>query len=100
MGKINCWEYKECGREAGGHRARELGECPAAVCEKTNGINEGTMGGRVCWAISGTLCGGEVQGFFATKVDSCLDCDFFKRVLEEQGPALARLSEIMQAMQK
>lgn len=100
MGKINCWEHKQCGREPDGFRVKEFGECPAAVEDRANGMNDGVKGGRVCWAISGTLCGGKVQGVFASKVDSCLDCDFFKLVLEEQGPSLARLSEILKVLKK
>lgn len=29
--KLNCWEFKKCGREPGGLKARERGACPATV---------------------------------------------------------------------
>ncbi|MGD2271879.1 MAG: serine/threonine protein kinase, partial [Desulfobacterales bacterium] len=88
--KPNCWEYKHCGREPEGKRADELGVCPAAADSTFDGINSGTCAGRFCWAVAGTFCGGKVQGTFAEKRDSCLSCDFFKRVRAEEGTANLR----------
>ena len=85
MHRINCWQFKKCGREPGGEKADELGVCPAATEDKTHGYNEGRYGGRICWAISGTFCQGEVKGTYAAKISSCVDCDFFKLVQKEQG---------------
>jgi len=28
-GKLNCWEFKKCGRQPGGPKVAELGVCPA-----------------------------------------------------------------------
>jgi hypothetical protein len=84
MSKINCWEHKGCGRELGGANAETLGVCPATTETKLDGLNSGKNGGRACWPIAGTLCGGEVQGTFATKVGSCMACDFFKLVCKEE----------------
>ncbi|MBW2556726.1 MAG: protein kinase [Deltaproteobacteria bacterium] len=83
--KLNCWEYKECGREPGGEKAGEFGICPAASDTSFDGINTGRCAGRFCWAVAGTFCGDSVQGTFAEKRDSCLSCDFFNRVQEEEG---------------
>ena len=44
----NCWEMRGCGRERGGSRAKDLGECIASREQL----------GHSCWAIAGTLCGG------------------------------------------
>ncbi len=63
---MNCWEFKHCGREAGGAKAAQLGVCPAYPDH-----------GNVCARIAGTLCGGVVQGTFAAKVANCIRCDFF-----------------------
>ncbi len=79
----NCWEYKGCGREPGGVHVQEYGVCPASTDSSCDGLNGGTNGGRLCWAIAGTLCDGEVQGIFAEKLSSCVSCDFFKKVQEE-----------------
>ncbi len=87
MKKQNCWEFKKCGREPGGEKVGELGVCPAATDVSCNGLNSGDNGGRICWAVTGTFCGGEVQGSFAQKQLSCMACDFFKKVKEEEGLA-------------
>lgn len=86
MAKQNCWEFKKCGREPGGAKTNELGVCPATTEKRTDGMNGGKNGGRACWAITGTLCGGKSQGTFATKVGNCLKCEFYQAVGAEEGP--------------
>ncbi|MGA9119814.1 MAG: hypothetical protein WB699_10655 [Bacteroidota bacterium] len=81
----NCWEYKKCGREPGGVKSAELGVCPACLDVRTNGVHGGKNGGRACWALTGTFCGGKVQGSFATKLISCMECEFYKLVSKEEG---------------
>lgn len=76
----NCWEFKKCGREPNGANVAELGECPATTEKTTDGLNGGKNGGRICWAVTGTFCGGKVQGSFAEKQVSCMTCDFFSEV--------------------
>lgn len=63
---MNCWEFKKCGREPGGSKAAELGLCPATKGHGTH-----------CAQIAGTLCGGKVQGSFATKLRNCMACEFY-----------------------
>jgi len=86
MSKPNCWEIKKCGREAGGTRCSDMGVCPASTDTSSNGINNGKNAGRLCWAIAGTCCDGKVQGDFAQKSVSCMYCEVFKQVKEEEGP--------------
>jgi hypothetical protein len=93
--KQNCWEFKRCGREPGGAKSGELGVCPAATETRVHGINSGKNGGRACWALAGTLCGGKVQGTFAAKVANCLACDFYKLVTQEEGTSCVNAKEIM-----
>jgi hypothetical protein len=83
--KQNCWEFKKCGREPGGSKAQDLGVCPAATEPRLNGTNDGKNGGRACWALTGTLCGGQVQGTFAAKVGNCAKCEFYQTVVQEEG---------------
>jgi hypothetical protein len=59
--------------------------CAAASDAASNGVNQGVNGGRFCWSVTGTLCGGEVQGTFAQKRLSCLSCEFYKQVKAEEG---------------
>lgn len=80
----NCWEHKKCGRHVGGPKVEELGICPAAMDTSANGLNGGIHAGRICWAVAGTLCGGEVQGEFAHKRSTCMSCDFFTKVKQEE----------------
>jgi hypothetical protein len=86
MAKQNCWEFKKCGREPDGAKAKELGVCPAAIEKRADGVNGGKNGGRACWAVTGTLCGGNTQGTFASKVGNCLKCEFYQLVGAEEGP--------------
>lgn len=83
--KKNCWEFKKCGREPGGERAKDLGVCAAATEKKLDGIHEGKNAGRTCWVVTGTLCKGEVQGTFAQKYKNCEKCEFYQEVRKEEG---------------
>jgi tRNA A-37 threonylcarbamoyl transferase component Bud32 len=85
--KLNCWEFMRCEREPGGKKAESLGICPAAGDQSFKGINDGDCGGRFCWAVSGTFCNGQPQGTFAEKRASCMECEFYKQVREEEGNA-------------
>lgn len=84
MKQQNCWDVNRCGRQAGGEKAATLGVCPAALPGKFDGINQGERGGRFCWAIVGTFCGGNIKGTFAEKIMNCLDCGFLQSVREEE----------------
>jgi hypothetical protein len=77
---MNCWEFKKCGREKGGAKAEELGVCPAWPDH-----------GKNCAHVAGTLCGGRVQGAFATKLASCMQCEFYKSEnYSKERPALTK----------
>ena len=65
--KMNCWEFKKCGREVGGAKVKELGVCPSYP-----------NNGKSCAYVAGTFCGGEIQGTFASKLYNCMKCDFYK----------------------
>ena len=85
MAKKNCWEVKNCGRIPGGDKVDEMGVCPVAEDASADGLNSGAKGGRICWAVAGTFCGGKKQGTFADKRLSCMGCEFYKQVNEEEG---------------
>lgn len=95
MARQNCWEVTRCGRQPGGHKEAELGTCPASVESRADGINGGRNGGRACWALAGTLCRGEVQGSFATKLANCMQCSFYLQVAEEEGADLLTARTIL-----
>lgn len=74
--KLNCWEFKECGRETGGRNAAQLGVCPAATTEQADGIHGGKAGGRCCWVTAGLSS--------VDKFDECHSCDFYELVRKEE----------------
>ena len=65
----NCWEFKKCGRELGGNKAKDMGVCPANPHH-----------GHECGMVAGTFCGGKVQGPDAQKHATCMGCDWYKEV--------------------
>jgi hypothetical protein len=85
LAKLNCWEFTKCGREQGGLLAEEMGVCHAATVKRMDGINSGKNGGRICWAIAGTLCEGKLEGTHASRSCGCRLCDFYIKVKEEEG---------------
>jgi len=84
--KLNCWEFKQCGRQPQGIHVYDKGLCPAAAEDALDGIHDGTNAGRTCWVVSGTLCKGVVQGTFAQKFKNCEACDFYQKVRQEEFP--------------
>jgi len=82
---MDCWEFKGCGREPGGHSVGKTGVCPAAVFEPANGYLGGKNGGRACAFITGTFCEEVVQGTYRDKSKNCWDCDFYRALRREHG---------------
>lgn len=99
MAKQNCWEFKNCGRHLGGNKAAESGICIAATETRVNGVHGGKNGGRTCWAVAGTLCGGKVRGSYAIKLATCLSCEFYKMVTGEEGTSRVNSNELLAKVQ-
>lgn len=70
---MKCWEFKRCGREAGGSKVAEFGVCPAYP-------NDGDH----CANVSGTLCSGKPDNF-AMKLVGCMKCDFYNSDHYDKG---------------
>jgi hypothetical protein len=81
---MNCWEFKNCGRQPGGKHVAELGLCPAATDSRYHEINNGVNGGRFCWLVEQTMCFGVVEHSFLDKFERCLQCDFYKQVHRQE----------------
>ena len=94
MSKLNCWEFKDCGRQPGGKHVDDLGVCPVTEEVRLHGTHGGINAGRSCWVVSSTLCKGEVQGTFGKKYDNCVKCDFYQTVKEEEFPSF-KLSAVL-----
>ena len=84
--EMNCWDFKECGLGPDDDKINKIGICPAARAEILDGVHHGKSGGRACWVVPGTFCGGEAQGEFVQKYSTCMNCDFYQIVREEEGP--------------
>lgn len=91
--KLNCWEFMRCGHEPGGHNVDKYGLCPSVINQDVDGINGGTNGGRICWAAAGTFCVNRIEGSYAQKLKSCMHCDFYKLVLQEEGKSVFTLKK-------
>jgi hypothetical protein len=98
MAGMNCWQHKKCGRQPGGEKVGDLGICPVATATRADGLNHGQNGGRVCWVISGTFCGGKVQGTFASKMANCSTCDFYGIVKAEEGVAYLNPTALLKVL--
>ncbi len=94
MKRLNCWEFKKCGRQPKGEHVHDLGICPAATESKLHGVHHGVNAGRACWVVSGTFCNAEVQGTFAKKFNNCYRCDFYTHVKEQEAPKF-KLSAVL-----
>lgn len=81
----NCWEFMNCGREPGGVNTAKMGTCSAALPSRYDGVNKGHYAGRFCWVLSGLPAKADEQGAYARKLLSCVDCEFFKLIQEEEG---------------
>jgi hypothetical protein len=94
MIKLNCWDFKKCGRHSGEKR----GTCPAYTEKRLDGVHGGTNAGRACWVVSGTLCRGKVQGTFVQKYSDCIECTFFQMLLKEEGKQRESTSKLSQKL--
>jgi hypothetical protein len=65
---MNCWQFKQCGRQAAGERSAELGICPAYI----------RGAGQACWLVVGTFCRDRRQGLFSKELANCELCDFYQ----------------------
>lgn len=91
--KQNCWEFKKCGRAL---RSGEV--CPATSEARLDKVHGGKNGGRSCWVVAGTFCGGKVQGTFARKFDTCEACEFYISVKKEENGNFVLSSSILSIM--
>jgi hypothetical protein len=98
--KLNCWEFKKCGRQPQGHHAHDLGVCPASQEGALDDVHGGTNAGRACWVVSGTFCQGKVQGTFAQKFKNCEICDFYQAVRKEEGGSFTFSAVLISRLRK
>ncbi len=90
--KKKCWHFMKCGREPGGANNGKEGVCPAADRIVLKGLNQSTNSGQACWVIAGTFCNQSVQGTFAQKMTTCMDCDFYKTVHSKERATYSKIN--------
>jgi hypothetical protein len=83
--KLNCWEFRACGREPGGKNIDTCGACPTPLEDRLDGVHGGKNGGRACWVVPGTLTEGRPEDALTTKIAQCGLCEFYEKVREEEG---------------
>ena len=81
--KLNCWQFKNCGREKGGLLADILGVCPVSIEMKYDGANGGIAAGRACWCFKNSNSFHDPSDFGLPKV--CHECEFYRRVVFEEA---------------
>lgn len=70
----NCWDIMRCGKEA----------CPAYGDTS-----------RRCWYLVGTLCGSCAEGEYRSKIESCRECDVYKKNAGDEVEHLAEFFDVM-----
>jgi len=95
MSKLNCWEFFNCGREAGGEKVHELGICPAAIFDPADGFLDGNNAGKACAYVAGTFCSGTIQGTAREKEKNCAACEFYNALRDRYGSEVS-LSSFLQ----
>ncbi|MBF0319911.1 MAG: hypothetical protein HQL01_08950 [Nitrospirae bacterium] len=80
--KLNCWEFKQCGRQPGGVNAEALGICPVTIATSYDGLHDGKNAGRSCWAVPFATTDGKMS--FASKIRKCTKCEFHHLVISQE----------------
>lgn len=83
--KLNCWDFFHCDKQAAGIDEKHAHVCPACLEAKLNGIHGGKNGGRACWVVKGTKCGGRITRTFIPKFIICRLCEFRRIVINEES---------------
>lgn len=79
--RLNCWEFKKCGREPEGKNVSLYGVCPVSIASSVDGIHDGKNGGRCCWTFAPENFKHEDPVLTCLeKALKCSKCDFYKLV--------------------
>jgi len=62
-----------------------LGECPVFTAMEYDGLNDGIGAGRACWMVPNAFC--HKDSVWRSQTHSCLDCEFYHRVVFEEENA-------------
>ena len=104
--RLNCWEFRRCGRVPGGSREGECGVCPVVTESRLDAVHSGINAGRVCWFIEGTLCDMAMRckpsgsGNHVEKFKRCLKCNFYNYVKQQEQGRLISPAEAHSLLRK
>jgi len=84
--KLNCWEFKKCGREPGGRNVSQYGVCSIPLARDCDGINGGKNCGRACWLWRELACVKIMQKCSVQEIRECRECDFYLFVKKKRVP--------------
>jgi hypothetical protein len=87
--KLNCWEFKKCGREPGGKNLSVFGVCSVPVTIGFDNVNNGKNGGRSCWIIRESACEEVMRKCCVQEIRECRQCDFYRFVNETEKKHVA-----------
>jgi len=96
--KLNCWQFMGCGKQISkdpSFYSTNSCPCPASVEKSFDGIHGGKNAGRVCWFVLQTQCYGAVQKTLKEKYQTCISCDFYHFVLDEEDTHFLTSYEII-----
>ncbi|MCI5148900.1 MAG: hypothetical protein D3916_05850 [Candidatus Electrothrix sp. MAN1_4] len=90
--KIDCWEFKKCGREPGGKNIEKYGLCSLVVSLEDNKINNKRNGERLCWSLRESACEGIMRECCVNEIKECRQCTFYIFLQESynQGSGCAK----------
>lgn len=74
--------------------------CPVCKEDKLDGIHGGVKGGRACWVIPHTKCGGSTQGLLSSKFIMCMECDFYNMVRQEEQESFQTAATILSILRQ
>ena len=82
--RMNCWEFKQCGREPGGRNVEKYGRCSVPVSVEHNGMNNGKNGGRSCWILREAACEKIMRACRVDEIKECRQCRFHIHVKKSE----------------
>jgi CheY-like chemotaxis protein len=84
MAKLNCWEFRKCGKTPFDGTTDRANICPVSIEVQLDGIHGGKNAGRACWTIAGSMCDNGLQGSVFEKYNTCEKCSFYLALKEEE----------------
>ncbi len=95
--KKNCWEVMGC---AYGPSSRGTKTCPVVTETRLHNIHGGINAGRACWVVAGTLCHDEAGKRFASKMETCFECSFYRRIHMEEPEVKSHQELLLRSKQE